>query len=87
MSLAKLCARIATRDELESLLIEQAAEADALRSENEKLRAVAAAARDVVRWDWSDNDSDCVADITALSMALDETPNAGHKPRGEAPSA
>ena len=31
MSLAKLCATIATRDELELLLIEQAAEADRMR--------------------------------------------------------
>lgn len=37
----------------------------------EKLEAVAAAAREVVAWDWSDNDADCVADIAKLEMALD----------------
>ena len=32
--------------------------------------AVLDAARDVVRWDWSDNDEDCVDDIERLRKAL-----------------
>lgn len=48
-----------------------------LRGLLEEASAVIEAARDVVAWDWSENDSDCVADIKALSMALDDlTPNA-----------
>lgn len=34
------------------------------------LEKVLHAARDVVRWDWSDNDADCVADIKRLSDAV-----------------
>lgn len=62
---------IESRNDLERLLIKHVDEVDSLRAENEKLRAVVSAAYKVVRWDWSENDSDCVADITALSMALD----------------
>ena len=48
-----------------------------LRGLLEEANVVIEAARDVVAWDWSENDSDCVADIKALSMALDDlTPNA-----------
>lgn len=36
-----------------------------------KLETVAAAAFNVVGWDWSDNDADCVADIEKLKQALD----------------
>lgn len=32
--------------------------------------AVLKAARDVVRWDWSDNDEDCVDDIERLRKAV-----------------
>ena len=32
--------------------------------------AVLGAARDVVRWDWSDNDEDCVDDIERLRKAV-----------------
>lgn len=32
--------------------------------------AVMGAARDVVRWDWSGNDEDCVADIERLRQAV-----------------
>lgn len=38
MTLAALAAKIATRDELEALLIEQAGEADALRADAERYR-------------------------------------------------
>ena len=34
------------------------------------LEKVLHAARDVVQWDWSDNDADCVADIARLSDAV-----------------
>lgn len=37
----------------------------------EKLEKVAAAASDVVAWDWSDNDADRVADIAKLERAID----------------
>lgn len=40
--------------------------------ELEKANAVIEAARDVVALDWSENDTDCVADMRALSMALDD---------------
>jgi hypothetical protein len=36
------------------------------------VEAVIKAARDVVAWDWSENDSDCVKDMTALSIALND---------------
>jgi len=36
-----------------------------------KLEKVAEAARDVVAWDWSDNDAECVGDIAKLERALD----------------
>ena len=39
MSLAKLCVKIATREELEQLLIEQVAEADKLRKELEDIKS------------------------------------------------
>ena len=34
------------------------------------MTAVLDAARDVVRWDWSDNDEDCVDDIERLRKAV-----------------
>jgi hypothetical protein len=43
---------------------------DALRAENARLRQVADAALAVVRWEWSENDDDCVADISRLLDAL-----------------
>lgn len=51
-------------------------EVQRLRSLLEKANAVIEAARDVVAWDWSENEANCVADIKALLMALDDlTPN------------
>ena len=41
MSLAKFCAKIATREELEHLLIDQAAEADRMRAVLEDVYALA----------------------------------------------
>jgi len=35
-----------------------------------------------VRWDWSDNDDDCVADIAALGLAL-RRPSDMTNPNGE----
>lgn len=35
------------------------------------LEKVVDAARDVTRWDWSDNDEDCVEDIDRLRRAVD----------------
>jgi hypothetical protein len=43
---------------------------EAERARNHLLLRVVAAARDVVKWDWTDNDDDCVADVERLRRAL-----------------
>ena len=45
-------------------------EIDRLAQELARARRLLALARNVVRWDWSDNDADCVADVDALRDAL-----------------
>lgn len=37
-----------------------------------QLEQVVMQAREVVKWDWSDNDEECVADIDLLRKTLDE---------------
>ena len=61
MSLANLCAKIATRDELDRLLIEQAAEADRLRATLEEVSELAAWHCD----DEADEGDDSPRDMTA----------------------
>lgn len=48
----------------------------AVREQIAKFEMIERAARAVTRWDWSSNDTDCVADIDALAKALELPPNA-----------
>ena len=52
------------------LLHAYACEKDDRHNDLFRLRLIESAARDVVRWDWSDNDEDCVDDIERLRKAV-----------------
>lgn len=53
------------------LYLELSQIATAKTSRELALEKVLHAARDVVRWDWSENDEDCVDDIARLRHAVD----------------
>lgn len=44
---------------------------DWLCSQAKRAAELERAAREVVKWDWSENDADCVADIERLRNAVD----------------
>lgn len=48
---------------------------DELQSLGVKHAKLVRAAKNVCRWDWSDNDDDCVADIKALEKSMKEYGN------------
>ena len=63
----------AAMDDLERAVDRLADKVSAIgKDRTDKINAVIEAAKDVVAWDWSENDADCVNDMQVLKDALNK---------------
>lgn len=70
LNLEVLCVFKSAEAQYWRIAIERDEQMLALRRQIDRLQRIESAAHAVVRWDWSDNDEDCVADIDGLRNAV-----------------